>query len=49
MLEDTFLSDLYSVTSYSYNDFYRMEVIEYFCIPVFDINESSSYQVVEVF
>ena len=34
MLEDTFLSDLYDVTSYSYNDFHKMEVVEYFCIPV---------------
>ena len=49
MLEDTFLSDLYNVTSYSYNSFHKMEVVEYFYIPVFDISESSSYQVVEVF
>ena len=46
MLEDTFLSDLYNVTSYSYNDFHKMEVVEYFCIPVFNIREPSSYQVV---
>ena len=46
MLGDTFLNDLYNVTSYSYNDFHKMEVIEYFCIPVFDIREPSSYQVV---
>ena len=38
MLEDTFLSDLYNVTSYSYNDFHKMEVVEYFCIPVFDMD-----------
>lgn len=38
MLEDTFLSNLYNVTSYSYNDFHKMEVVEYFCIPVFDMD-----------